>query len=92
MVESTFSMGTVAAGITEAASTALAIIRAVSPDACPPNSTLATPNTTDWTDTLGGACVDLDSGSLKPLVAEDACTDVVGRVSLIIPSTRWSAS
>lgn len=70
-----------APGVTGKAGTALAIIQFVSPTHQAPNSDDALlPTTQDWSDTLGGACVDLDVSTMRPLVPLNACTNVLGRV------------
>ncbi|PLW08513.1 hypothetical protein PCASD_21949 [Puccinia coronata f. sp. avenae] len=69
-----------APGITGKAGTALGIIRIVDPvTPSPTNSNDALPTTQDWSDSLGGACLDLDVSTMRPLVPQDACTNIVGR-------------
>jgi len=70
-----------APGITGRASTALGIIRVIDPNKPPPaDSDPALPTTRDWSDALGGACLDLDVSTMRPLVPQDACTDLLGTV------------
>ncbi|KAA1094152.1 sphingosine N-acyltransferase lac1 [Puccinia graminis f. sp. tritici] len=70
-----------APGITGRAGTALGIIRIVDPKRLPPsNSSVALPTTSDWSDTIGGACLDLDVSTMRPLVPQDACTNLLGTV------------
>ncbi|WAR52770.1 hypothetical protein PtB15_2B195 [Puccinia triticina] len=70
-----------APGITERAGTALGIIRIVDATTPPPSiSDVVIPTTRDWSDTLGGACLDLDVSTMHPLVPQDACTNLLGRV------------
>jgi hypothetical protein len=75
----------VAPGITGKAGTALGIIRIVDPvTPSPTNSNDALPTTQDWSDSLGGACLDLDVSTMRPLVPQDACTNIVGRVNCFL--------
>ncbi|KAH9462276.1 hypothetical protein Pst134EB_006183 [Puccinia striiformis f. sp. tritici] len=70
-----------APGITGRAGTALGVIRIVDPNNPPSSdSDVAIPTTSDWSDTLGGACLDLDPSTMRPLVPQDACTNLLGRV------------
>ncbi|KAI9629462.1 hypothetical protein KEM48_012931 [Puccinia striiformis f. sp. tritici PST-130] len=86
-VGSTFNLRAVmdtdclAPGITGRAGTALGVIRIVDPNNPPSSdSDVAIPTTSDWSDTLGGACLDLDPSTMRPLVPQDACTNLLGRV------------
>ncbi|EGG10979.1 multi-copper oxidase laccase-like protein [Melampsora larici-populina 98AG31] len=69
-----------APGMDGQAATARAIIRVVDPAATTYNTTVTTPNSTDWSDSVSGDCLDLDPDTLVPLVPEDACTNVLGRL------------
>ncbi|EGG00260.1 multi-copper oxidase laccase-like protein [Melampsora larici-populina 98AG31] len=69
-----------APGMTGDAATARAIIRVVNSTATTYNTTITTPTSTDWSDTVSGDCIDLEADTLVPLVAEEACTNVLGRV------------
>lgn len=65
----------------ETAATARAIVRVVNSTQTTYDASVSTPTTTDWDDSVSGACIDLDAGLLVPLVKQDACTNVLGRVS-----------
>ncbi|KAG0144324.1 hypothetical protein CROQUDRAFT_47479 [Cronartium quercuum f. sp. fusiforme G11] len=69
-----------APGMNESASTARAIVRAVNPSVSALSTNVTTPTTSDWSDSVSGPCVDLDPGTLVPLVEKAACTNVLGRV------------
>ncbi|EGG02374.1 multi-copper oxidase laccase-like protein [Melampsora larici-populina 98AG31] len=69
-----------APGMDGQAATARAIIRVVDAAATAYNTTVTTPTSTDWSDSVSGDCLDLDPDTLVPLVPEDACTNVLGRV------------
>lgn len=74
-----------AAGLTEAAGTALAIVKAVRRTSTPNtqlNATVSIAGAQDWSDTLSGPCEDLDADLLVPIIPEKACTNVLGRVSV----------
>lgn len=68
-----------APGISGRARTALGIIQVVDPHNV---TTLGhnLPQTQDWSDTLGGACLDLDPSTLSPIIKQDACTKILGTV------------
>ncbi|EGG02349.1 multi-copper oxidase laccase-like protein [Melampsora larici-populina 98AG31] len=69
-----------APGMDGQAATARAIIRVVNATATTYNTTVTTPTSTDWSDSVSGDCLDLDPNTLVPLVPENACTNVLGRL------------
>lgn len=80
-----------APGITGRASTALGIIRVIDPNNPPhANSDPALPTTRDWLDALGGACLDLDVSTMRPLVPQDACTNLLRTVEFNFSSFMFS--
>ncbi|WAQ90114.1 hypothetical protein PtA15_12A99 [Puccinia triticina] len=64
-----------APGIPGPDATALAIVR-VAAQASQINS-LQPPRTKDWGDTVGGKCTDLNVDTLKPLIRQNACANVI---------------
>ncbi|MBW0530064.1 hypothetical protein O181_069779, partial [Austropuccinia psidii MF-1] len=64
-----------APGIPGPDATALAIVRVTSKPK-PINPQL--PSTRDWNDTVGGKCIDLNINTLRPLLKQNACNNVLG--------------
>ncbi|KAH9446165.1 hypothetical protein Pst134EB_023980 [Puccinia striiformis f. sp. tritici] len=64
-----------APGIPGPDATALAIVRVAPKAAKIVNRQL--PSTKDWKDTVGGKCTDLNIDTLKPIIRQNACTNVL---------------
>ncbi|PLW47165.1 hypothetical protein PCASD_02319 [Puccinia coronata f. sp. avenae] len=63
-----------APGIPGPDATALAIVRVASKAN---QISRQTPTTKDWRDTVGGKCTDLNINTLKPIIRQNACTNVL---------------